>query len=121
MPRFLSSEWIEALDASLASSVFASGVRLVIQHLVDDDIAYYVAVDDERARVRAGRAEDPTVTFTQDDTTAAAIAQGRLSAQQAFMSGRLVVRGDLPALNGARDVMDELDRAFRSVRQQTEF
>jgi putative sterol carrier protein len=121
VPRYLSPEWIEALDASLASSVFAPGVRLVIQHIVDDDTAYYITVDDERAGVRAGRAEHPTVTFSQDHTTAAAIAQGQLSAQQAFMSGRLLVRGDLPALTRAQDVMDELDHAFGSVRQQTAF
>ncbi len=121
MPRYLSPDWIEALDASLASSGFAPGVRLVIQHVVDDDTAYYVAIEDERASVRAGRAEEPTVTFTQDRATAAEIAQGRVSAQQAFMSGRLGVRGDLATLAGSQEVMDELDRAFRSVREHTEF
>ena len=120
MVPFLSREWVEALDASLAASAFAPGLRLVIQHLVDD-AAYHVEVEGERARVRAGRADAPTVTFTQDRATAAAIAEGRLSAQQAFMSGRLTVRGDLAALTGSQEVMEELDRAFRSVRQQTAF
>ena len=122
MPRHhhLSSEWIEALDASLASSVFAPDVRLVVQHEIDD-AAYYVAVSDGRGRVEAGRAVDPTVTFVQDRATATDIAQGRLSAQQAFMSGRLRVRGDLPALAASQDVMAEIDRAFASVRGQTSF
>jgi putative sterol carrier protein len=120
VPRYLSPEWIEALDAALASSVFAPGRRLVIQQIVGDD-AWYVIVGDGRARVVVGRAGHPTVTFTQDPATAAEIAQGRLSAQQAFMSGRLRVRGDLPSLAGAQDVLAELDRAFASARDQTEF
>ena len=35
------------------------------------------------------------------------------------MSGRLRVRGDLPALARAQDVLTELDRAFGSVREHT--
>jgi putative sterol carrier protein len=117
---YLSPEWFEALDAAVASSVFAPGVRLVVQHVVDD-CAYHVSIADGRARVAAGLADEPTVTFTQDRATAAEIAQGRLSAQQAFMSGRMTVRGDLPALATAQDVLAELDRAFDSVRDQTAF
>ena len=108
----LSAEWIEALDASLASSVFAPDVRIVIQQIVDDH-AYHVTIADGRGRVVGGRAVEATVTFTQDEATAADIARGGLSAQQAFMSGRLRVRGDLPALARAQDVLTELDRAFR--------
>ena len=120
MPRHLSAEWIEALDASLASSVFPPEVRLVVQHVVDGD-SYHVIVAGGSARVVAGRATDPTVTFTEDRATATEIAQGRLSAQRAFMSGRVTVRGDLPALAAAQDVLVELDRAFAPVREQTEF
>jgi putative sterol carrier protein len=116
----LSTEWIDALDASLASSVFAPELRLVVQHVVDD-CAYHVAVAGGRARVVAGWADDPTVTFTQDRATATEIARGRLSAQQAFMSGRMTVRGDLPAVATAQDVLAELDRAFGAVREHTEF
>jgi putative sterol carrier protein len=117
---YLSPEWIEALDASLASSVFAPEARLVVQHVVGDR-TYHVAVAHGRARVAAGRADEPTVTFTQDRETAIQIAQGRLSAQQAFMTGRMTVRGDLPALAGSQDLLAELDRAFASVREHTEF
>jgi putative sterol carrier protein len=120
VPRYLSPEWIEALDAALASSVFAPGAPVVIQQIVGDD-AWYVAVADGRGRVAGGRHDAPTVTFAQDASTAAAIAEGRLSAQQAFMSGRLRVRGDLAALAAAQAVTDELDRAFAAVRDQTEY
>jgi hypothetical protein len=118
--RYLSPEWIEALDASMASSVFASGLRLVIQHVVDDT-AYHVAIGDERARVRMGRADDPTVTFTSDRGTAADIATGKLSAQKAFTDGRLRVRGDLDALSNHAAVLSTLDEAWREVRDDTEF
>jgi putative sterol carrier protein len=118
--RYLSPEWIEALDASVASSAFASGVRLVIQHVVEDD-AYHVAIEDERATVRSGRAEGPTVTFTSDRDTAADIATGKLSAQQAFTDGRLRVRGDLTVLSEHAAVFAALDEAWRGVREDTEF
>ena len=42
-----------------------------------------------------GRAADAHVTFTQDRGTAVAIARGELSAQVAFLSGRLRVGGDI--------------------------
>jgi putative sterol carrier protein len=104
----------------VASSVFASDVRLVIQHVVEGT-AYHVAIENERAAVRAGRAADPTVTFTSDRTTASDIATGKLSAQQAFTDGRLRVRGDLTVLSEHAAAFGTLDEAWRSVRDETEF
>jgi alkyl sulfatase BDS1-like metallo-beta-lactamase superfamily hydrolase len=117
--RHLSPEWVEALDASVASSVFAPDVQLVIEHVIDD-VAYHVAIEDQRATVRPGRAEHPTVTFTEDRATAADIAAGRLSAQQAFTDGRLRVRGDLTVLNDHASVLAALDEAWQPVRRETE-
>jgi putative sterol carrier protein len=122
---YLSNEWIEALDAALASSAFAAGVRLVIQQVVTDvngtDAAYHVTVEDGKASVGPGHAADPTVTFTQDHATAVEIATGRLSAQQAFMAGRLRVRGELTVLAERQAELDAIDAALAPVRARTDF
>jgi hypothetical protein len=59
------------------------------------------------------------VTFTQDRTTAAAIATGRLSAQAAFIDGRLRVGGDLSALLDRAAELAALDDLFASARAAT--
>ena len=101
------------------------GMHLVVQQVVtggpDGDVAYHVIVDDGRTSVRAGRADDPTITFTQDRATARAVSRGELSAQGAFMAGRIRVRGDLPALVAQQDALLRVDDVFASVRATTEY
>lgn len=129
MPAYLSPAWLDALqDAADSSPTLrdaTSGMHLVVQQVVtggpDGDVAYHVIVDDGRATVRAGRADDPTITFTQDRATAAAVSRGELSAQGAFMAGRIRVRGDLPALVAQQDALLRVDDVFASVRETTSY
>lgn len=95
VPERFSPEWIAALDAA-ARSLPGVGDPFVIQQVVtypDGEVAWHVDLGDGGVRVHPGRGDDPDVTFTQDRGTAAAIAEGRLSAAEALTSGRLVVRG----------------------------
>lgn len=107
MAAFLTDEWIDGLHEAAASAVIASDVRLVIQQVVAADpegseVAYVVEADHGRLSVRRGRVEHPDVTFTQDRATALAIHRGEVSAQTAFMDGRLRLGGDLrSAIEGA--------------------
>lgn len=107
--------WIAAL-ARRASTVTVDGdVTLVVQQEVVDGEPrrWHVVVDGGRVDVAAGEHPSPDVTFVQDVATAAAIEAGELSAQQAFVDGRLRVRGAvgrlvdatgaLAALGGARE------------------
>jgi hypothetical protein len=71
--------------------------------------------------VRPGRAEDPTVTFTQDRATAEAVTRGDLSAQGAFMAGHMRIRGDLRALVAQQDTLLHVDDVFASVRETTSY
>ena len=73
-----------------------------------------------RGGVRAGRADDADVTFTQDRATARAIADGELAAQTAFMAGRLRTGGDLTRLLAHREALADLDDVFADVRARTE-
>jgi predicted lipid carrier protein YhbT len=115
----LTPEWLAALAAAGARATVPDHVQLVVQQVVVDDdgteVAYVVRVEGGRIAVEPGRSEDAQVTFTQDRATAAAIAAGSLSAQAAFLDGRLRVGGDLSlVLSGARDLA-VLDDVFAGV------
>ena len=123
MAELLSDEWIADLAAAAATATVDPELRLVVQQIVTDAdgsaVAYAVRLGDGGASVVAGRVEDADVTFTQDRETALAIADGRLSAQAAFMAGRLRVGGDLPTvLDRARDLA-ALDDIFAPARATT--
>jgi putative sterol carrier protein len=114
MPEFLSSEWVAALADAGAGATVPDGVRIVLQQVVVDDdgaeVPYVVRIADGAVSVEPGRADDADVTFTQDRATAEAIADGTLSAQAAFLAGRLQVGGDLTVvLDGARELASVAD------------
>lgn len=104
MAEFLSPEWIGELGASAESVRVSLDLHLVVEQIVSDrdssEVSYVIEITSGRVLVRPGRTDDADITFTQDRATAAAIARGELSAQAAFMAGRLRVGGDL------RSVMD---------------
>ena len=52
------------------------------------------------------------MTFTQDVETAAAVNRGELSAQAAFMTGRLRVGGDVQVLLDRQPALAEVDDIF---------
>ena len=99
MPVIGTEEWVGALDAALRSLPAGTGAGLVVQQeLTDTGAAWHVVVADGAARAHAGRHPAPDVTFAQDEVTALAINAGELSAQTAFIDGRLRVRGDVGRL-----------------------
>lgn len=126
MAEFLSDAWLDDLErAATRSAGVPAELRLVVQQVVldgpdgDELAAYALRLADGVVAVERGRAADADVTFTQDRATAAAIAQGALSAQSAFLSGDLRVGGDLRvALDQARAVA-AIDDVFAEVRATT--
>jgi hypothetical protein len=117
--EFLSDGWIEAMAEAAATASVPSDLRLVVQQVVQSDgteAAYSVQVADGRVSVVPGRADSPDVTLTKDAATARAIASCALSAQAAFMEGRLRVGGDLRALLDHAAVLAGLDDVFRAAR-----
>lgn len=123
--RFLTPEWAEALAAAAnASESFrdaARGVRVTIQQAIDDTDGYTLTIDDGTLSVRWGTADDADVTFVQTRETAERISQGALNAQQAFVLGKLRVRGDLARLLPARQAFGELEGAFAGLRDRTRY
>lgn len=128
MVAFLSPAWVRALDDAardhpgLADA--AADLDLVVEQEVTDGpdgpVRFHVVFDHGSVRVRSGPASHPTVRFSQDVATAAAIATGAESAQRAFMTGRLQVGGDLRVLLDGREALAALDDVFATVRAATE-
>ena len=79
------------------------------------------SIDDGTVRVVSGEASDATVTFMQNWETATAIGRGELSAQGAFMTGLIRVRGDLPKLVEHGSVFGGVDDVFADLRAQTTY
>jgi putative sterol carrier protein len=96
-----SEDWVQAFaDAVEGVEVDPAARAVVQQEVVDAGTSWHVVLGGGRARVVAGPHDHPDVTFSQEAATAAAIAAGELSAQQAFVDGRLRVRGAVGALVG---------------------
>ena len=129
MPRYLTQEWLDAaqraVDADTTLAAATADVALTVQQVVtggpDGDAAYHVVVDHGTVRVVNGESTDPTVTFMQNWETATAIGRGELSAQGAFMTGLIRVRGDLPKLVEHGSVFGGVDDVFAELRTQTTY
>ena len=104
-----SDDWIAAFAERAATVAVDEGVRIVVQQeLADTGASWHVVIAGGRAMVGAGRHPSPDVTLTEDRSTAAAIGAGALSAQQAFIDGRLRVRGSLERLARASSALAAL-------------
>src|SRR4029453_7861518 len=127
MPRYLSPEWLDAAQAAIdgcsSMRVASNGAPIVVQHVVvgsaDGDVTYHVQVDEEGTHLRAGEAPDPTVVFTEDYETASAIGRGELSAQGAFLTGRIRVHGALPRLVEHSAAFADLEDVLAGLRAET--
>jgi len=125
---YLSSEWLAEADAAVSRSdslrAATADVALVVQQVVTGgpdgvSAAYHVVVDHGAVSVVPGPAPEPDVTFTVDHATAAAIGRGDLSAQTAFMVGKLRVGGDLDRLLTHQDAFSGIDDVFDELRAAT--
>jgi putative sterol carrier protein len=121
----LSAEWYEEMAAAAAAAEVPEGPDVVLQQVVTDEHgqeeAYALRIRGGRVELVRGRVADADVTFTQDRATAAAVAQGSLSAQAAFLAGRLRIGGDLHRFAEAAAALAAIDDVFGSVRATTRF
>ena len=125
MVRFLSPEWIAALDAAAREATVPGGVRLTIQQIVTgdggDDVRYYLVLDEGRLRVVPGEADAADVTLVQSREVAAALSRGELNAQQALEAGRLKLRGDIGHLGREGKALTAMEDVFATVRADTAY
>lgn len=124
MVRFLSPEWIAALDVAAGEATVPAGVRLTIQQIVtdgDDDVRYYLVLGEGRLRIIPGEADAPDVTLIQTREVAVALSCGELNAQQALEAGRLKLRGDIGALARGGKGLSAMEDVFAAVRADTSY
>ena len=123
MVRFLSPEWIAALDAAAGKAAVPGGVRLTIQQIVTEeggaDVRYHLVLDGGRIRVHSGEADRADLTLVQTREVAAAFSRGELNAQQALEGGRLKLRGDIGHLAREGKALTALADVFAAVRAAT--
>lgn len=125
MARFLTAEWIEALDAAARMAAVPAGVSLVIQQVVTGEpggeVRYHLVLADGHVRVRSGQAETADVTLVQSREVAAALSRGELNAQQALEAGRLKLRGDIGQLARHGKALTGVEDVFAAVRAATTY
>jgi putative sterol carrier protein len=127
MPRFLTPEWIAALDAAAREAAVPAGVRLTVQQIVTgddaggDDVRYHLVLDEGRLRVHPGEAPAADVTLVQTRDVAAALSRGELNAQQALEAGRLKLRGDISRLARRGKALTAVEDVFAAVRAATQY
>ena len=130
--EFLSEEWIAALDRAARSNTATAPDRSNAPNDADapsefevefriDAARYHVTGASGALRFRPGAAPRPDVTLTLDRHTAAAIAQGRLPAQTAFMNGLLRLGGDAQALVRHATAFARIGAIMHTVQQETEY
>ena len=121
MADFLTDAWLDELEAAALTASAPAATHLVVQQVVPDgpeghEVAYAVVLDQGKVRIERGRVDDPDLTFTQDRETAEAIHRGVLSAQAAFMQGRLRLGGDLRAVIDHAVELAAIDDLFAGAR-----
>lgn len=124
MARFLSDEWLEALDGAARQATVPAGVTLTIQQVVsgeEGEVRYHLVLDDGRLRVHRGDAQSPDVTLVQSREVAAALSRGELNAQQALEAGHMKLRGDIGALGRQGKALIAMQDVFAAVRASTRY
>lgn len=127
--RYLSLDWIDAVANEIGASDELR--RLALDHEIgitqtvtdgpEGDVTYHLQVGDGSVRFASGAAEPEHVTMEQTWDTAVAVATGELKAQDAFIRGSILLRGDQQRLLAAQPVFGALDVAFTTVRDRTEY
>jgi hypothetical protein len=118
---FLTDAWLDDLEVAAQRAELDTKGALVLQQVIPDgpdgrEVAYALVLGHGRIEVVRGKVPDPDLTFTQDRATAEAIHRGELSAQAAFMQGRLRLGGDLRTVIDRAAELAAIDDVFASAR-----
>jgi putative sterol carrier protein len=127
--QYLSEEWLDQAAAALAAdpamAAATAEVDLSIRYEVTGSptgkTVYGIRMNHGSTLLEPGPAKDAQVSFAMDYDTAAAIAQGELSAQAAFMQGRLKLDGDVSVLIRQHSAIDGFSDALAPLREATTY
>jgi putative sterol carrier protein len=127
--RYLSLDWIDAMQAQVAASesltelasTHSIGVTQVVTDGPEGSVLYHLQVGNGIARFASGPAPEEDVRMEQTWETAVAVSTGSMPAQEAFIKGHIRVTGDTQSLMDAVPVFAALDAAFVAVRALTTY
>lgn len=127
--RYLSPEWIAAVQTELAATGALAdvagthdvGITQVVTDTPDGTVVYHLQVGGGHAEFGEGPADPEHVRFSQDWSTATGVATGNLSAQDAFINGHILLVGDQQKLMDSQPVFGALDQVFNTVRARTDY
>ncbi len=108
MTEFLSDGWFDSLEAMATQAEIDAGIHLVVQQTVEGEspISWQIRLERGTVVVARGVAADADVRLTSDRATALGIHRGEISAQRAFLDGKLRIGGDIAALMADRHALE---------------
>lgn len=121
--RYLSDAWIDAAAEALEGHHPAPsllGIGYLVKGGPDGQREHTVVVGPEGATVRPGLV-DADLIFELDWEVATQIAQGRFSAQRAFLDGDIILDGDTTALLDLGSYWPTVQDRLVQLRSVTEY
>lgn len=135
---YLSDEWLDEADRAVADLTplpdpVSVGIRVVGERATRH---YSLVLGPDRVAVRrphgdhgdtSGDTDDrssrstESVRLTMPLTVAAAVAQGRVGAQRAFLDGQIQLGGDTTVLLGYQQQLSDIDDRLALLRARTRF
>lgn len=128
--QFLSDEWLTALETAAGDHRIGSDdpladVSITIEQSVVDGPSWRFVIDGGALSIQRGPGPttppEGTVRLTSDRVTATDIAAGRRAALDAFITGDLVIGGDVRTMLEHRAALETLGELFAEVRGATTF
>lgn len=121
--RFLSTEWVAALDEAASALEVDDDLAIVIEQRVRTgptaEVIWHMRVAAGTVRFAPGPAPEADIRLSCSQATALAMAQGRMSAPRAFLDGRLRLDGDVSVMMDARAGLEAVADGFALVRADT--
>ena len=109
MPRFITPQEIfDAMPAQFDPAK-AGAMNLTVQFDLSGEGGgqWHVTLANQQLGVAAGSASAPTVTLSATASDYIGLANGELNATQAFMQGKLKIKGDMSALMKLQSLMGQ--------------
>lgn len=127
--RYLSLEWMEAMQAHVAASESLTqlastnsiGVTQVVTDGPEGTVVYHLQVGDGIADFGPGPASKEDVRMEQSWQSSVDVATGAVPAQEVFMKGLVKISGDPQSIIDNVAVLAALSAVFGAVGGETDY